>query len=228
MQKAQELKPAGVSRRTALKAFGTGIGTVAALPWLSDEGLLAFARIQESNAPPQPKVFSASQFATLELLVDAIIPTDDRSPAKRPASPTHRSAGQRGDRRLSWNGSAGSRRSTKPQRIPRAVRQTLAAQVDAILQTISRNEKSPQTPSKPFVMSKQATIRGTARRRSAFDELHYKGNVFLRTSWGQRDGGLSDLRSETCKQRYRVQEMTTGGQKIRSFLFFEKTILLIS
>ena len=85
MQKAQELKPAGVSRRTALKAFGTGIGTVAALPWLSDEGLLAFARIQESNAPPQPKVFSPSQFATLELLVDAIIPTDDRSPGAKQA-----------------------------------------------------------------------------------------------------------------------------------------------
>ena len=86
MQKAQELKPAGVSRRTALKAFGTGIGTVAALPWLSDEGLLAFARIQENNAPPQPKVFSPSQFATLELLVDAMIPTDDRSPGAKQAT----------------------------------------------------------------------------------------------------------------------------------------------
>src|SRR5215510_8112815 len=85
MQKAQELKPAGVSRRTALKAIGTGVGTVAALPWLSDEGLLAFARIQESDAPPQPKAFSPSQFATLELLVEAIIPTDDRSPGAKQA-----------------------------------------------------------------------------------------------------------------------------------------------
>src|SRR5262249_46582630 len=85
MQTALELNPAKVSRRIALKAFGAGVGAVAALPWLSDEGLLAFARIQESDAPPQPKVFSASQFATLELLVDAIIPTDDRSPGAKQA-----------------------------------------------------------------------------------------------------------------------------------------------
>src|SRR5947207_15119461 len=84
MQKVQELKPAGVSRRTALKAFGTGIGTVVALPWLSDEGLLAFARIQETNAAPRLRALSPLQFETLEAFVEAIIPTDDRSPgAKR-------------------------------------------------------------------------------------------------------------------------------------------------
>ena len=75
MQNAADPNPSKVSRRAALKAFGTGIGTVAALPWLSDEGLLAFARIQETNAAPQLKVLSPSQFATLEVLVDAIIPT---------------------------------------------------------------------------------------------------------------------------------------------------------
>jgi hypothetical protein len=85
MQKAEESQPATVSRRTALRATGTGIGTVAALPWLSDEGLLAFARIQETNAAPQLKVLSRSQFKTLETLVEAIIPTDDRSPGAKQA-----------------------------------------------------------------------------------------------------------------------------------------------
>src|SRR5258705_7665947 len=85
MQNAAESNPAKVSRRAALRALGTGLGTVAALPWLSDEGLLAFARIQETKSAPQLKVLSPSQFETLELLVDAIIPADDRSPGAKQA-----------------------------------------------------------------------------------------------------------------------------------------------
>src|ERR1700716_4211868 len=85
MQKAAEPTRGKVSRRAALRALGTGIGTVAALPWLSDAGLLAFARIQETNAAPQLKVLSPSQFETLEILVEAIIPTDDRSPGAKQA-----------------------------------------------------------------------------------------------------------------------------------------------
>lgn len=186
MQKAQELKPEGVSRRTALKAFGTGIGTVAALPWLSDEGLLAFARIQETNAPPQPKVFSPTQFATLELLVDAIIPTDDRSPGAKQA----RVADyidllvSEDDRRLSleWLGGLAALDAEAAARFRAPFVKLGPSQVDAILQTISRNEKSPQTPLEAFfVMAKQATIRGYYTSKIGIhDELHYKGNVFLK------------------------------------------------
>src|SRR5437879_603078 len=85
MPRAVEPAPGKLSRRTALRSLGTGIAAVAALPWLSDEGLLAFARIQETNAPPQLKALSPSQFATLEVLVDTIIPTDDRSPGAKQA-----------------------------------------------------------------------------------------------------------------------------------------------
>jgi Gluconate 2-dehydrogenase subunit 3 len=186
MQKTQEVKSGGVSRRTALKAFGAGVGTVAALPWLSDEGLLAFARIQESDAPPQPKVFSPSQFATLELLVDAIIPTDDRSPGAKQA----RVADyidllvSEGDRRLSleWLGGLAALDGEATARFRAPFAKLTAAQVDAILQTISRNEKSPQTPLEAFfVMAKQATIRGYYTSKIGIhDELHYKGNVFLK------------------------------------------------
>ena len=186
MQKAQELKPAGVSRRTALKAFGTGIGTVAALPWLSDEGLLAFARIQESNAPPQPKVFSPSQFATLELLADAIIPTDDRSPGAKQArvadyidlllSELDR------DVALQWIGGLAALDAEAMSRFRSPFSRLRDTQVDAILQAISRNEKSPQTPLDVFfVMVKQATIRGYYTSKIGIhDELRYKGNQFLR------------------------------------------------
>src|SRR5262245_10812308 len=74
-----------VSRRTALKTFGASAGAVAVLPWLSEEGLLAFERIQQTGAAPAPLVFSQAQFATLEALAEAIIPADDRSPGAKQA-----------------------------------------------------------------------------------------------------------------------------------------------
>ena len=182
MQNGLESKPAHVSRRTALKAFGT----VAALPWLSDEGLLAFARIQETNAPPQPKVFSPPQFAALELLVDTIIPTDERSSGAKQA----RVADyidllvSEGDRPLAleWIGGLAALDAEAVSRFRAPFAKLGASQVDAILQTISRNEKSPQTPLETFfVMAKQATIRGYYTSKIGIhDELHYKGNVFLK------------------------------------------------
>ena len=182
MQNGLESKPAHVSRRTALKAFGT----VAALPWLSDEGLFAFARIQETNAPPQPKVFAPPQFATLEVLVDTIIPTDERSPGAKQA----RVADyidllvSEGDRQLSleWIGGLAALDAEAVTRFRAPFVKLGAGQVDAILQTISRNEKSPQTPLEMFfVMAKQATIRGYYTSKIGIhDELHYQGNQFLK------------------------------------------------
>jgi hypothetical protein len=55
-------------------------------------------------------------------------------------------------------------------------------QVDAIMQSISRNERSPQTPLETFfVMAKQAAVRGYYTSKVAIqEELRYKGNQFLR------------------------------------------------
>jgi len=176
----------GINRRQALRALGTGIGAAAALPWLSDGGLLAFARIQETNAPPQLKVLSPSQFATLEVLVDAIIPTDDRSPGAKQArvadyidlllSEVDR------ETTLAWFGglAALDAEATSRFRVPFA--RLGAGQLDAILQTISRNERAPQTPLETFfVIAKQATIRGYYTSSIGIhEELRYKGNQFLR------------------------------------------------
>ena len=186
MQNAADPNPSKVSRRAALKAFGTGIGTVAALPWLSDEGLLAFARIQETNAAPQLKVLSPSQFATLEVLVDAIIPTDQRSPGAKQA----RVADyidlllSEGDRELSleWIGGLAALDADAVLRFQAPFAKLGATQVDLILQTISRNEKAPRTLLETFfVMAKQATIRGYYTSEIGIhQDLRYKGNQFLR------------------------------------------------
>jgi hypothetical protein len=186
MQKAAAPTRATISRRTALSAIGTGIGAVAALPWLSDEGLLAYARIQETNAAAQPKVLSPSQFQTLEVLVEAIIPTDDRSPGAKRArvadyidlllSEVDREV------TLAWFGGLAVLDAEASSRFRAPFSRLGAGQVDAILQSISRNESAPQTPLETFfVVAKQATVRGYYTSSIGIhDELHYKGNQFLR------------------------------------------------
>jgi hypothetical protein len=74
-----------VSRRTALKTLGATAGAVTVLPFLSDEGLAAFAEVQKAKAAPVLKVLTPAQYATVETLVEAIIPTDERSPGAKQA-----------------------------------------------------------------------------------------------------------------------------------------------
>lgn len=178
------VRPPGVNagRRTALKA----IGTLVAVPWLSDDGLLAFARLQETNAPSQPKVLSRPLFEALEVLTEAIIPTDERSPGAKQA----RVADYvdlllaEADREvaLQWIGGLAALDAEAMARFRSPFSRLRDAQVDAILQTISRNEKTPQTPLEQFfVMAKQATIRGYYTSKVGIhEELRYKGNQFLR------------------------------------------------
>jgi len=171
-----------LTRRTALKA----VGTVAVLPWLSDDGLLAFARIQETKGLPQLKALSKPQFEALEVLVEAIIPTDDRSPGAKEArvadyidlllSEVEREIA------LQWFGGLAALDAEAMSRYRAPFSRLGAGQIDAILQTISRNETAPQTALETFfVMAKQATVRGYYTSSIGIhQELRYKGNQFLR------------------------------------------------
>jgi len=182
MPRAATSSGVDAGRRTAIKA----IATVVALPWLSDEGLLAFARLQEAGGPSPLKVLSKPQFDALEVLTEAIIPTDERSPGAKQArvgdyidlllSELDR------DVALQWIGGLAALDAEAMSRFRSPFSRLRDAQVDAILQAISRNEKSPQTPLEVFfVMVKQATIRGYYTSKIGIhDELRYKGNQFLR------------------------------------------------
>ncbi|MGH9163709.1 MAG: gluconate 2-dehydrogenase subunit 3 family protein [Vicinamibacteraceae bacterium] len=74
-----------LSRRRALKTLAAGAGGFTFLPWLSDEGLAVFVEIQSAKALPRLKAMTAAQYATTEALVEAIIPTDERSPGAKEA-----------------------------------------------------------------------------------------------------------------------------------------------
>jgi len=145
------MPPRLVSRRTALKRIGTGATAVAFLPWLSDEGLAAFAEVQRAKAAPTLKALSAAQYATTEALVEAIIPADERSPGAKEArvadyldlllSEVHPSLKQEWlDGLAALDAEAGSRFGAPFLRLE-------AAQVEALLGDISRYElEKPKTP----------------------------------------------------------------------------------
>jgi hypothetical protein len=75
----------GVTRRDALRALGTGAGALTFFPFLSDQGLVAFAEAQRAADAPRLRVLSEEQYATVESLVEAILPADDRSPGAKEA-----------------------------------------------------------------------------------------------------------------------------------------------
>lgn len=178
--------PVPVGRRAALKAIASGAAAVAASPWLSDDGLLAFARIQDTNSAPKPIVFSASQFATLEVLVETIVPTDERSHGAKDArvadyidllvSESDRPVA------LQWAGGLALLDADATSRFGVPFVKLTPPQADTILSAISRNERSPKTALETFfVLAKTATINGYYTSQVGIqEELRYKGNTFLR------------------------------------------------
>ena len=198
--------PAGVSRRAALKAIGAGVGTVVALPFLSDEGSLAFARIQETGAAPQLRALSRSQFETVEALAEAIIPADERSPGAKQARVAdyvdlllsevdH-------ELTLQWFGGLAALDAEAMSRFRAPFSRLAAGQVDAVLQIISRNEGAPTTPLETFfVMAKQATVRAYYTSKIGIhEELRYKGNQFLKDFVGCQTEDGKDC--QYCGQKH--------------------------
>ena len=171
-----------VSRRAALKALGT---TAALLPALSPDGLLAYARIQAGSGASTPKVLSTSDFRMLEALVEAIIPTDERSPGAKEARVADYIdlllSESDDELTLQWMGGLAALEREAVSRFGLPFARLDAAQVDAVLADISRNELDPGTPLEQFfVMTKQATIRGYYSSEIGIHrELRYKGNQFL-------------------------------------------------
>lgn len=171
--------PGGVTRRTLLKTFG---GATVLLPWLSDAGRLAFTELQRRDLAPAPKALAAAQFATLEALVDAIIPSDDRSPGAREA----RVADyidllvSEADDLLAarWFSGLEALDAAAVSRFGRPFTSLSPAAADAIMGHVAGSEAAPSTPLEQFfVMAKHATIHGYYTSEIGIHkELQYKGN----------------------------------------------------
>jgi hypothetical protein len=174
-----------VSRRVALKSLGAGAGAITLLPWLSDEGAQAFAALQRTGAKPAPKALTPAQYAMLDVLVDAIIPADERSPGAREARVADYidlllSEADAESKQLWIDGLAAVDAEASTQ-AGAPVAKLTAPQVVALLTAISVNEPQPQTVAERFfVMTKRATIQGYySSEIGIHKDLRYKGNQFL-------------------------------------------------
>ena len=176
----------GLTRRAALKTLGAGTGALVTLPWLSESGLLAFTRIQQTSAPPAPKVLTPGQFATLETFVEAIIPADDRSPGAREARVADYIdlllSESEPELSLQWIGGLAALDADAIARFGSPFARLSADQADSILSIISANELAPGTPLETFfVVTKEAAIQGYYTSETGIhNELRYKGNQFLK------------------------------------------------
>jgi hypothetical protein len=175
----------GVSRRAALRALGAGAGAAALLPWLSDEGLLAFTDLQRRKASPKPKVVPVARFATLEALVEAIIPADDHGPGAKQARVADYIdlllSESDDELKLQWLGGLETLDAEAAARFGMAFAKLDASSTDILMAAISRNEQAPETPLETFfTMTKHATIHGYYTSEIGIHkELRYKGNQIL-------------------------------------------------
>jgi hypothetical protein len=125
-----------VTRRNALKALGATAGAATILPWLSD--------VQKANAAPVLRVFTPAQYATVERLVEAIIPTDERSPGAKDARVADYMdlllAEADGGLRQDWLAGLAALDTESTKRFGRAFGKLDPAQTDALLTDISKYE----------------------------------------------------------------------------------------
>jgi hypothetical protein len=180
-----------VSRRAALKTIGAGAGAIAVLPFLSEDGLAAFADIQRTNAPPSLKVLTAHQYETLASLAEAIIPADERSPGAREARVADYVdllLSEADDKvRAQWIDGLTVLDAEAAARYSAPFINLSAADTEALLIEASKHEKDKdvtRTERAPleafFVTAKQATVHGYYTSEIGIHrELRYKGNKVL-------------------------------------------------
>jgi hypothetical protein len=177
-----------VSRRTAIKALGA-TGALGLLPWLSEENAQAFAAIQATKAPPTLKVLTPAQYASVETLVEAIIPADERSPGAKDARVADyidlALSDSEDTQRQEFLAGLAALDAEATTRSGGAFSRMAPTQVEALLTEISRNERPvegvTQAPlEKFFVTAKDATIHGYYTSEIGIHkELRYKGNQIL-------------------------------------------------
>jgi Gluconate 2-dehydrogenase subunit 3 len=180
-----------MTRRTALKALGTGATAVGLLPWLSDDGVAAFVEMQKTAAKkpaaaPALKALTAQQHATVEKLVDAIIPTDERSPGAkeaRVADYIDLLLSEQDDAKQTWIEGLTALDAEATTRFQAPIAKLNESQLETLLTDISKNENAPAEQQKPlekfFVATKRATIFGYYTSEIGIHkDLHYKGNQF--------------------------------------------------
>lgn len=162
-----------MERRTILKLVAAGV-----LP-----GSSGLVQLGCASGDYRPEFFSASQLDLLDALSELILPGDEHSPGARAAKVARyidvMVADGSSELQASWQSGLGAVSELAQQRFERDFLDCDAAQQDAIVAEMARNEDEPQTPAERFFgRLKQMTVDGYySSEVGIHQELGYQGNT---------------------------------------------------
>jgi hypothetical protein len=184
------------TRREVLKSIGVGAGVAATIPFLSEESAAALEQVRKTQGPPRLRFFTRAQYATVDVLSERLIPADEHSPGAQAArvadfidlfvfdSPVAI--------KTAWQEGLVALDQASRQQSGQAFRLASQEQQIALLTEMSRYEASgsdPKTPLEEFFReAKTRTVQGYYTSHIGIhDELHYKGNQFLKEFVGYKE-----------------------------------------
>ncbi len=156
-------------------------------------------------APRAPKVVPAVRFATLQALVEAIIPADERSPGAKQARVADYIdlllSESEDEVKQEWLDGLAALDAEAKARFGSSFAGLSPASMDRLMADISRHELEPITPLEFFFKTtKRATIHGYYTSEIGIHrELRYKGNQMLPEFVGCATEDGKDC--EHCKQK---------------------------
>jgi len=162
-----------MERRTILKLVAAGV-----LP-----GTGGLVQLGCGSGGYKPEFFSASQLDLVDVLSELILPSDDHSPGARAAKVARyidvMVADGSSELQASWKSGLEAVSDQAQERFGRDFLDCDAAQQDAIVAEMARNEDEPQTPAERFFgRLKRMTIDGYYTSEIGIhQDLGYQGNT---------------------------------------------------
>ena len=183
---------ADLSRRRAIKLLGAAsasglVWTPTQIVMAAEKARLARARLQDSGTAFQPAYFNDHEFATVRLLVDLIIPADDRSGSATDAGVPEFMDFMLTDQeglRLWMRGGLAWLDVECQRRFDRRFLDCEEAQSAEMLDLIAWPERAPDELRHGvafFNRFRDLTASGFWSTRMGVDDLEYLGNVFQAT-----------------------------------------------
>ena len=184
-----------INRRTALKVIAVGVGTASALPILENNVLsqqkhpgmeMGQGADAAVEAPETPRFFNPQEMATIAIISDLIIPSDEHSPGAKATGiagfiDLMVSESSNEIRALWRNGLAAIERMSQQEFSTPFISAGTGQQI-SLLKAISKNERKPKTIEERFFIAiKGLTVDGYyTSELGIHQELQYKGNAYLK------------------------------------------------
>jgi hypothetical protein len=175
-----------ISRRTALKIIAVGVGAVSAPPILGQQKHRGMEMEPVAETTEPLRFFTAPEIATITVISDLIIPTDEHSPGAKDAgvpgfidlmvseSPN--------ETKTLWREGLAAVNRLCEKKYAVTFTGASAEQQVSLLKAISKNEYAPKTiEERVFIAIKGLTVDGYYTSQTGIhQELCYKGNAYLK------------------------------------------------